>query len=857
MVFLRSYPILFFLLLPFATVFADAPEPPIFSHPAGTFDRSFDLEITAEEGTTIHYTVNGRAPSSFTSQYEPGQPLPISGTVMVRAKAYDEQGEASETVTKTYTQLARPLINFDSNLPLVIVHQFDDVMDDRGAYRSTVSFSVIDRKHDGRAHLLSDQLHLQSRSESNYRGSSSLQFPKKQFGVRLIDDQGDNRNEPILGMPSENNWIMYAPYDDKSLIRNAIAYQLSRDMGHYAPRTRFVELFLHDGDGPLTESHYHGVYMLVERIKWDDNRVDITKISDEDNAEPDISGGYIINYDRDVHFRSSHKNTGFALVRPQTWDITDSQRDWISNYIGDLETALFSNNFTDPDEGYAAFLEPDSFIDHHLITEALKEIDGYRLSTYMYKDRNSRVVMGPVWDFNISMGNVDYHPNSAVRDAQGYWEPDPWSPEGWYYKLIDERQYLNGWYSRLFEDPDFENRYSNRWWELRTGPFSTEHLINMIQNYAELLDEAQKRNFERWPVLGQYVWPNHFIGNTYEEEIDFLVDWVEKRMQWIDSNMPAPDTIPDKQLRYFWSFGDDLPNNTPFETLNADYAVMDHARIHFHSALDGYPFHEDHPMWRKSSMERRNRPTDINYRRDGNLGRSYKRDAMRALQIRQPFTGDGGENMLVFEMPTTNMENVVFGFAAMDEMAADTLLIDYSIAEGEPDWTTEGLARHHHALAFHYQHYELAFDNIPESDNNPDFKIRIRFDGDNLEQDIGTAVLFNNFSLDAKIAKPDIPDQGDEDEADEEVIRTFQLEQNTPNPFNPATTITYAIPNRSDVTLTVYNVMGQKIKVLVDDRKNAGKHTHTFDASDLASGVYIYELRTPFQRTSRTMTFVK
>lgn len=810
------------------------PGPPEFSHPAGTFTDPFELHLSAGEETEIYYTTDGGIPDRSSQRYNEGDPIEMHGTRMIRARAYREGHQPGEVVTKIYSRLHPNVADFDSDLPLVIVHQFEETMLENcdnpdspsNCERTLVYFSVIDRDDDGRARLLSDDLHVHGRSESNYRGTSSLSmFPKRQFGVRLIDEDDENRNEPILGMPSENNWIMHAPYDDKTLMRNAVAYRLSRDMGRYAPRTRFVELFLHEGDGPVTSGHYHGVYMLVERIKWDDNRVDITKVGPADNQEPEITGGYIINYDRDVHFRSDERNTGFALVRPQDWDITPEQRNWISGYIGDLERALFGPDFDDPQQGYAAWLDPESFIDHHLITEALKEIDGYRLSTYLHKERGGRLVMGPVWDYNISLGNGNY--------LQAY------NPLGWYYTQISEEDYMNGWYSRLFDDPEFEKRYRERWWELRDGPFATEHITGLIRDYADLLDESRQRNFDRWQILGEYVWPNHFIGDTYDEEVDYMVDWIEQRLSWIDSRMGTPPDKPKSQLRYFWYFGDEMANNTPFETLEPRYALVDSARIRFESALDGYPFDEDHPEWRNASMERRNRPTDVNYRPEGNHGRGYDMNRMRALQVRQPFTGDGGENTMVFEVPTTGLDDVVFRFAAMDEAAVDELIIDYS-ADGEETWTTDGLDEYRHPLIFEFRKYEIDFSEIDDAAGNPDFRIRIRFDGDDMSADDGNRVTFNNFSLGTPADEPrDVSASGDDEKTRETTPDQFKLGEGYPNPFNPETTIPFTLAEHADVRITVYDVTGRQVARLADERYSSGSHQVTFDAGQLASGVYL------------------
>ena len=833
------------------TVTAQTVSSPGFSHPAGTYTDSFGLSFDVPEGTTVYYTTNGDVPTSSSSAFQSGSTINISGTVMVRARAFGDGNVSSETVTRVYIQLHSNVADFDSNLPLVIVNQFDNVMHSEGHYRSTVHFSVIDLDDDGRARLLTDDLHLHSRTSSNYRGSSSLSFPKKQFGVRLIDDEDENRNEPILGLPSENNWIMHAPYDDRTLIRNAVAYQLSSDMGRYAPRTRFVELFLHDGNGPVSQSHYHGVYMLVERIKWDNNRVNITKITPEDNSEPEISGGYIINFDRDVHIRSTHRNTGFALVRPQDWDITPQQRSWIERYLGDLERALFGSNYRDPDEGYAAYLDPESFIDHHLITEALKEMDGYRLSTFMYKDRGGRMIMGPVWDYNLSMGNyVENHPQWGT-----VWNGH--SPTGWYYTHVPEGSYVNGWYTRLFQDPAFQERYRERWWELRRGPFATEHIVNMIYYYVDKLDEAKDRNFERWDIIGEYIWEwGHEGFDSYEEEIHFLVYWIETRMDWIDSQMGDPPADqPESNLRYYWHFSDNMPNNTPLETLDATYSLIHNAQIRYHSALEGYPFDEEHALWRKASMERRNNPTDLNYRLEGNEGRPYDAGSTRGLQIRQPFIGDGGENTLIFDVPTTGLQNVLFQFAAVDEGAADALVVDYSTNLNDTGWTTDELISSRLPLSREYQEYELYFGHIPEVHDNPDFKIRIRFDGDHLDADRGNRVTFNNISVDTLFME--VPTSAEYDAQTDQGGQSFRLDQNYPNPFNPATTISFTLPERSEVSLTVYNAIGQRIMTLVDRQKDAGSHSVTFDATELASGLYLYRIQAADFVKTRKMMLVK
>ena len=848
---------------------ADAqPAPPHFSHPASTYIDPFELELSSADGTTIHYTIGGDTPTAAASRYKPGSPLEISGSLLVRARTYDADGDSSASVTRMFIQLDKELADFSSDIPMVVVNEHDETLvsmceedppvSETNCERTMIYFSVIDTDHSGRAKLLTEDLHVHGRSESNYRGQSSMRFPKRQFGVRLLDENDENQNESILGMPSENNWIMHAPWDDRTLVRNAVAYHLFRDMGRYAPRTRFVELFKHQGDGPVTMDHYHGVYMLVERIKWDNNRVNVTKLTEHDSQVPEITGGYILNHDdHETHVTGTTRNTRFRLVRPQHEDITSQQRDWINNYIGDLEAALFGDDFTDPEKGYAAWLEPESFIDYHLITEGLKEMDGYRKSTYLYKDRDARLVMGPLWDWNISMGNtrIGRMPNSC----------ETW---GWYYEELVEHgsngkeRYLNGWYTRLFEDPAFSNRYRERWWELRRGPLSDANVESVMREFTTELDEAQGRNYDRWPELGKRRTFNCEAFNTYEGEVEYMVDWTLERLEWVDKQLGPPvESDSESELRYFWFMGTDIINNTPLETLEAGFSLNGTAKIRFHSALDRYPYHDQHERWRKASMERRNSPTDLNYHPTGNIGRPFDSSGMRGLQIRQPFRGDGGENTLIIDLPTNGIEEgVVFRFAVMNEGAADRILLDYTVAPGNgddpPDWTTQGLPSAAFSLTNQYRIISIDFRDIPKTQDNQHFKVRIRFDGEEMTADDGNRVTFNNFSLEALEGSAEVTGIGREPEP-YDIPHQLTLEQNYPNPFNPSTAIRYALPEAADVTLTVYTILGQRVRTLASGRREAGSHVHTFDASDLAGGAYIYELRAGDRRITRTMMLVK
>jgi hypothetical protein len=206
----------------------------------------------------------------------------------------------------------------------------------------------------------------------------------------------------------------------------------------------------------------------------------------------------------------------------------------------------------------------------------------------------------------------------------------------------------------------------------------------------------------------------------------------------------------EQELIYFWAFDGSLANNLPLEDIDARYHAINKATLTFLSSLEGYPFTADHPSWRKASMERRNMPTDINYRAEGNSGVDYDQANIRGIQVKQPFTSEYGENMLVLHMPGNNYKDMVFRFAAKDEGAAENLLIDYS-ADEEISWITTGLVSDTFTLSDDYQLYTVDFSGISAVDDNPNFRVRIRFEGDSLDIDHGNRVSFNNFSLDGML----------------------------------------------------------------------------------------------------------
>jgi len=503
---------------------------PEFSHGHGFYTAPFSVTIATEtKDAVIYYTLDGSEPynTSGVGRHPGGivysNPVPITKTTHLRVKAIKPGFKPSNIETRSYIFLEPDVRDFSSNLPITIIDKFGKYVG-QTTETQTLSFAgFIDTVTRGRIRITSPPDFI-SRAGLNIRGKSSAGFAKKQYHLETLDEYNEDKDVSILGFPAESDWVLQGPYSDKSLMRNYLAYKWSNDIGRYAVRARFIELFLNTDGGGVSMSDYVGVYVLMEKIKQGENRVNITKLEPSDNTEPEITGGYIVKKDKldpgDVTFNT---NTGQQLiyVEPNGIDITQDQMDWINNYLNEFESVLYGPNFTDPVNGFAGYIDVDSFIDHHILVELTKNIDGFRLSTYMFKDRGGKLNMGPVWDYNLSLGNANY--------LEG------WKADGWYYSLLSNTEYP--WWRRLFEDPHFRLRYADRWYGLRKNLFDTGLLLQGIDDIVKLLSEAHVRNFSRWSILGSYVWPNWFIAQTYQEEIDWMKGWLEERLTWMDTQI--------------------------------------------------------------------------------------------------------------------------------------------------------------------------------------------------------------------------------------------------------------------------------------------------------------------------------
>ena len=426
-----------------------------------------------------------------------------------------------------------PIVFEGSNLPIVLIDTYGQNIVDEP--RISAFMGIIDNQN-GLNNINDSFNDYNGNITIELRGNSSQYNPKKPYRIETVNSIGENLNVSILGMPEENDWVLYAPYQDKTMLRNALAYKLANDMARYAPRTRFCELYINE--------QYLGVYILMEKIKRDANRVDISKLTPDEVDGDDVTGGYILKFDwyytgdNIGGFESVYDGMAYNYHYPKPSDITPEQESYISDYINTFEEIMSSDNYTDVNTGYPNLIDINSFIEFILLQEFSKNVDAYRLSTYIYKDKesiNNKLTAGPIWDINHGFGNCDY----------GY----TWLTEGWLLDYNPEGgDQMAFWWELLWEDPNFKNKISERYSELRQNILSKDYIFSSIDSMQTHLGLSINRNFQRWDILGTYVWPNYYVFDTYEEEIDYLKSWIDNRLVWMDSQILNLEIIEDKTI---------------------------------------------------------------------------------------------------------------------------------------------------------------------------------------------------------------------------------------------------------------------------------------------------------------------
>ncbi|MDG2125810.1 MAG: CotH kinase family protein, partial [Verrucomicrobiales bacterium] len=506
-----------------------------FSADSQTFTSSLSVTLTNHlPGTTILYTTDGSDPATAGTVYT--TPVSITTSTELRALAKLTGQNTGPATTRHYLKLAADTQSFSSPLPVVVLDNFaagrvpqrnsstgPNGNDGSGVIqveRQPVLMAIFDRDTQTGQATPAAPPAITSHAGIRVRGSSSSGLRKKSFSMETWQDGAREEPDNIapFAMPSESDWILYAPTEtfsgnryDRSLLHNSFIYQLSNEIGRYAVRTQFVELFLNTGGGDLTMADYAGLYIFMEKRKRDNGRIGFDQLSQDastggwmisvDRMDPKPVGGtgtprhfhtpgpdQVLQTTNDSPFgvrnrddRPEFYHSFFNFKSPDGYAVNTAQRTAIETAMNDFEDALYAPDWTDPTTGYAAHIDVDNFIDHYILNNLTKNQDAYVLSTLIYRSTpDDPIRFGPIWDFDrgYNTSPTSTNPRANLRFA-------------------DNRM----WYPRLFGHTDFEQKYIDRWQQLREGLFATSHMDAIIDTQKNEITEpvALRNRTSNWP----------------------------------------------------------------------------------------------------------------------------------------------------------------------------------------------------------------------------------------------------------------------------------------------------------------------------------------------------------------------
>lgn len=416
--------------------------------------------------------------------------------------------------------LVQAQILTDSNLPIVVINTDGGVtIPDEPKVLATMK---IIWHQDGSRNYLTDVnnpefLNYDGRIGIEIRGSSSQNLPKKPYGLETLQaDDVTNNNVSILGMPKENDWVLNSLAFDQTGMRDVISYELSEKMGQYAPRRVYCEVVINND--------YKGLYVFMEKIKADDNRVNIEKMDETCNSYPEVTGGYITKADKTTGNDQvawtmqgygngwwGGPSTDFIHHYPKPDNITNAQHNYIKSVFFDIADKAGSHN-TSIENGISSIIDIPSFVDFMMIAEFSSNVDVYSFSTFFHKDRKGKLRAGPVWDYNLTFGHDEFG-NRSRYDVWQFDNNDNTGPKFW---------------KDLFDTDMFRCLFAKRWFEITSegNPLNYNEISSRMNEIDELITEAVGRDNQRWSKMTQHA-----------SEIQAMKTWIQQRINWLNQNI--------------------------------------------------------------------------------------------------------------------------------------------------------------------------------------------------------------------------------------------------------------------------------------------------------------------------------
>ena len=416
----------------------------------------------------------------------------------------------------------------DSNLPIVVIETDGGVaIPDEPKVLATMK---IIWHQDGSRNYLTDintpeYLNYNGRIGIEIRGSSSQMLPKKPYGLETLKaDNVTNNNVSILGMPKENDWVLNALAFDQTGMRDVLSYELSEKLGQYATRRIYCEVVI-NGD-------YKGLYVFMEKIKADDNRVNVEKMDETCNSYPEVTGGYITKADRADNGDPAAwtmqgygsgwwggTSTTFVHHYPKPENITTAQHNYIKSVFFDLADKAGSHS-TSTDNGIQTVIDIPSFVDFIIMGEFSSNVDVYELSTFFHKDRKGKLRAGPIWDYNLTYGHDEFGSRSRY-DVWQFDNNDNNGPKFW---------------KDLFNTDLFRCYLAKRWFEVTAEgmPLSYNEISQRLDEIDTWIIEAVGRDNQRWNKMTQHA-----------SEIQAMKNWIQLRINWLNNNIGSYSNCSD------------------------------------------------------------------------------------------------------------------------------------------------------------------------------------------------------------------------------------------------------------------------------------------------------------------------
>lgn len=515
-----------------------------FSRSPGPFAGTITVGLSgAAAGQRIRYTVTAPSAAGAVAAEPTGSaaeysgPISLSSSAIVSAAVFSaDNRQRGFPTTGQFTHLATTgaarIDTFSSQLPLLAVdtHGFGPLVKD-GIERPGHIYAW--NRNAAGATTLNSPPTSESALTLNVRGSTSADFPKKGFTLRLNDGDGKDRAVPLLGLPGFDSWVLVGPWTyDPTYLHNVLIYELSNRMGRWAPRTQLAELFLNTNGGDLDATDYAGIYILTDALRIEKKRVDLATLNPSDVSGSAVTGGYLMKFDvpapEDFSFQTSRNYPGLpnALIvtSPKAEDLPQAQRDYIKTYVQGFEDALYADTAGGwKQRSYLDYIDRDAWVDYHILNTLSMNADALVRSAYMTKDRRGKLVAGPAWDYDRALGGGD--PRTLNPEM---WAGGNGATEFWTY----------GWWGMLAKDPDFMQAWIDRWQTLRRKEFSTPNVSGLLDAFAaQIGPAAAARDAARWPDNASRF-PNGWPG-----EVDNLKSFISRRSAWIDAKFTTPPTL--------------------------------------------------------------------------------------------------------------------------------------------------------------------------------------------------------------------------------------------------------------------------------------------------------------------------